>query len=103
MFNENSREIITLSDERGQDIIAEIVEQFTADDGKTYIAVLPVGEQYSDDDLYALEIRTDKKGDEYIVEIEDDRVFEKVLETFIRNMQEREEKAAQETVMKYEL
>ena len=87
MSKDFNREIISLAVDKGQEIVAEIVDQMTAKDGKTYIAVLPVGEDFSDDDLYVLEKRVDKIGDEYIVDIEDDKTFEKVLEMFIRRFE----------------
>ena len=103
MFNEYNSEIITLTDEKGQEIVADIVDQYTDKDGKTYIAIVPIGEEFSDDDLYALEKRVDKKGDEYMVDIEDDAKFEEIIEVFIRRIQKREDEMAEATVLKYEL
>ena len=103
MSNDFNREIITLAVDKGQEIVAETLDQMTTKDGKTYIAVLPVGEDFSDDDLYVLEKRVDKIGDEYIVDIEDDKTFEKVLETFIRRMVEKEKEQDEATVLKFEL
>ncbi len=103
MFSEHKSEIITLTDENGQVVVADVVDQMTCENGKTYIAIVPIGEEFSDDDLYALEKRTDKKGEEYMVDIENDAEFEKILGIFIRRIEEREDAAAAETVMKYEL
>ena len=103
MFNETSSEIITLTDEKGQTVVADIVDQYTDEDGKTYIAIVPIGEDFSDDDLYALEKRIDKNGEEYMVDIEDDATFEKIIEIFVRRIEEREAAAAADSVMKYEL
>ena len=103
MFNETNSEIITLTDENGQTVVADIVDQYTDKDGKTYIAIVPIGEEFSDDDLYALEKRVDKKGDEYMVDIESDAEFEEIIEIFIRRIQKKEDELAQETVLKYEL
>ena len=103
MFNEFNSEIITLTDENGQEIVADIVDQLTTEEGKTYIAIVPIGEEYSDDDLYTLEKRVDKIGDEYLVDIEDDAEFERIIEIFIRRMQEKEDEIAQATVLKFEL
>ena len=103
MFNEYNSEIITLTDEKGQEIVADIVDQYTDEDGKTYIAIVPIGEEFSDDDLYALEKRVDKKGDEYMVDIESDAKFEEILEIFIRRIQKKEDEMAEATVLKYEL
>ncbi|MBR5306320.1 MAG: DUF1292 domain-containing protein, partial [Oscillospiraceae bacterium] len=91
MSNEYNSDIIVLTDENGQEIVADIVDQLTTQDGKTYIAIVPIGEQYSDDDLYALEKRTDKIGDDYMVEIEDDATFEEIIEVFIRRIEERKD------------
>ena len=102
MFNEYNSEIITLTDEKGQEIVADIVDQYE-EDGKTYIAIVPIGEDFSDDDLYALEKRVDKKGDEYMVDIESDAKFEEIIEVFIRRIQKREDEMAEATVLKYEL
>jgi len=102
MFSEQNSEIITLTDENGEIIAADVVDTMTYKD-KTYIAIVPIGEDFDDDDLYALEKRVDKKGEEYLEEIEDDRLFEKIIGIFARRIEEREEAAAQETVMKYEL
>lgn len=103
MFSEFNSEIITLTDEKGQTVVADVVDQLTDKEGKTYIAIVPIGEDFSDDDLYALEKRTDKNGEEYMVDIEDDATFEKVIEIFVRRIEERENAAAEESVMKYEL
>ena len=103
MFNETNSEIITLTDENGQTVVADIVDQYTDKDGKTYIAIVPIGEEFSDDDLYALEKRVDKKGDEYMVDIESDAKFEEIIEIFIRRIQKKEDELAQATVLKYEL
>ena len=103
MSNDFNREIITLAVDKGQEIIAEILDQMTTKDGKTYIAVLPVGEDFSDDDLYVLEKRVDKIGDEYIVDIEDDKTFEKVLEMFIRRMEEEKDAELKENLLTFEL
>ena len=102
MYSEQNSEIITLTDERGETIAADVVDTMTCD-GKTYIAIVPIGEDFSDDDLYAMESRTDKNGEEYLVDIESDAEFEKIIGIFVRRIEEREEKAAAETVMKYEL
>ena len=103
MFNETNSEIITLTDENGQTVVADIVDEYIDKDGKTYIAIVPIGEEFSDDDLYALEKRVDKKGDEYMVDIESDAKFEEIIEIFIRRIQKKEDELAQETVLKYEL
>ena len=103
MSKDFNREIITLAVDKGQEIIAEILDQMTTKDGKTYIAVLPVGEDFSDDDLYVLEKRVDKIGDEYIVDIEDDKTFEKVLEMFIRRMEEEKDAELKENLLTFEL
>jgi len=103
MFNEFESEIITLTDEKGEIIIADVVDHLDAEDGKSYVAIVPIGEEFSDDDLYALEKRVDKNGEEYMVDIEDDATFEKIIEIFVRRIEERENAAAAENVMKYEL
>lgn len=103
MYNEFESEIITLTDEKGQIIIADVVDQITEDDGKTYVAIVPIGEEFSDDDLYALEKRKDKKGEEFMVDIEDDKTFDRIIEIFVRRIQEREDAAAADSVMTYEL
>ena len=102
MFSEQNSEIITLTDERGETIAADVVDTMTYKD-KIYIAIVPIGEDFDDDDLYALEKRVDKKGEEYFEDIEDDRLFEKIIGIFARRIEEREDAAAAETVMKYEL
>ncbi len=102
MFNEFESEIITLTDEKGEIIIADVVDQ-CEEGGKTYVAIVPIGEDFSDDDLYALEKRTDKKGEDFMVDIEDDAEFEKIIEIFVRRIEERENAAAADSVMKYEL
>ena len=103
MFNEFESEIITLTDENGQIIVADVVDQLTCENGKTYVAIVPIGEEFGDDDLYALEKRTDKKGEDFMVDIEDDAEFEKIIEIFVRRIEERETAAAADSVMKYEL
>lgn len=102
MFSEQNSEIITLTDEKGEVIVADIVDTMTYKD-KAYIAIVPIGEDFSADDLYALEKRTDKKGEEYFEDIENDRLFEKIIGIFEHRIEEREAAAAAETVMKYEL
>ena len=103
MSKEYNSDIITLTDDRGQEIIADIVDQITTPDGKTYIAIVPIGEQYSDDDLYALEKRVDKIGDEYMVDIEDDAKFEEIIEIFIRRMEEKNDAMLEENLLRFEL
>ena len=60
MFSEFESNIITLTDENGQTLVADVVDQMTEEGGKSYVAIVPIGEEFSDDDLYALEKRTDK-------------------------------------------
>ena len=103
MSNEYNSDIIVLTDENGQEIVADIVDQLTTQEGKTYIAIVPIGEQYSDDDLYALEKRTDKTGDEYMVEIEDDATFEEIIEIFIRRIEERKDAQLAENLLTFEM
>ena len=103
MFSEFNSEIITITDENGQIIAADVVDQMTTEDGKTYVAIVPIGEDFNDDDLYTLEKRIDKNGEEYMVDIEDDAEFEKIIGIFVRRIEEREDAAAAESVMKYEL
>lgn len=102
MFSEQNSEIITLTDENGEIIAADVVDTMTYKD-KTYIAIVPIGEDFGEDDLYALEKRVDKKGEEYFEEIEDERLFDRIIGIFVRRIAEREAAAAEETVMKYEL
>jgi uncharacterized protein YrzB (UPF0473 family) len=102
MFDEKNSEIITLTDDNGDIIVADVVDEMT-ERGVTYVAILPIGEDFGDDDLYALEKRKDKNGEEFYADIEDDAAFERILRIFIRRIAKREAAADAETVMKYEL
>ncbi|MCQ2462616.1 MAG: DUF1292 domain-containing protein [Clostridia bacterium] len=79
-------DIVSVVDEEGVEHIFEELDRIETDDGKRYVALLPVfddAEEILDDDgdVFILEV-TEENGDPYLVQIEDEKVLEEVAEIF---------------------
>ena len=72
-------DIVTLTDEEGNDIDFEIIGELELD-GNVYLALVPVEED--GDEFVILKVTKDEDGNDMLVTIEDDDEFDKVADVF---------------------
>lgn len=92
MSEEFGNDIITLEDEAGVEKQFEIIDALELDD-KTYVAMVPyLGDPEnlaeSDGELVILEAIEDENGEEILVGIEDEDVFDRVMEEFEKRLED---------------
>ena len=73
---EYNPDIITVSDDDGNDHMFEELDRIETDDGKHYVALLPVYEEAEDildgdDEIFVLEV-VEEDGETYLQQIEDE-------------------------------
>ena len=97
MDNENIYEpdIISVTDEDGNEILFELLERYETDDD-VYVAIT----EYRDDDeeiveadfeVIILKVVNDDNGDEYLEEIKDDMEYEQVSDILMAMVEEKYE------------
>ena len=97
MDNENIYEpdIISVTDENGNEILFELLERYETDDD-VYVAIT----EYRDDDeeiveadyeVIILKVVEDDNGDEYLEEIRDDMEYEQVSDILMAKVEEKYE------------
>lgn len=79
-------DIVSVVDEEGTEHIFEELDRIETDDGKRYVALLPVFDEKEeilddDGDVFILEV-TEENGDPYLVQIEDEKVLEEIAKIF---------------------
>ena len=84
-------DIITLSNENGEEYSFEIIDAIETDDNK-YLALLPVFENAEESledsgDLVILKVFEDEAG-EYYEEIDDDDEYETIADAFVSRLQD---------------
>ena len=83
---EFSADIITLTDEDGEEHIFELVDTLEKD-GESYVALIAVAEDYEeaiyeDADLFIMKV-IEEEGEEILEIVEDDDEFDSISEIFI--------------------
>ena len=76
----DDEEIITLTDEEGEEIAFALLAQ-TERDGNTYVALEPK-EDNKDNEYVILRVEEDENGEEILVTIDDDDEFDAVADVF---------------------
>ncbi|HHW45772.1 MAG TPA: DUF1292 domain-containing protein [Clostridiales bacterium] len=91
MDKEYNPDIMTLTDEEGNEFSFELLDSIETDTGR-YIALLPIYENPQDmledsGELVVLK-SIEENGEEYFEEIEDDDEYESIVEIFIDRLQD---------------
>ncbi|MGN1420350.1 MAG: DUF1292 domain-containing protein [Eubacterium sp.] len=86
-------DIISVSDEDGNEILFELLERYETDDD-IYVAITryyETDEEIVDGDyeVIILKVQNDENGDEYLVEIEDEIEFEQVSDILMSMVEEK--------------
>lgn len=86
-------DIISVSDEDGNEILFELLERYETD-SDVYVAITRYYE--TDEDIVdgdyeviILKVQNDENGDEYLVEIEDEMEFEQVSDILMAKVEEK--------------
>lgn len=91
MTNELGNNIVTVSDENGNDISFEILDRIETDSGR-YLALTPFYENKSDslnDDGELICVKVNEDGDEiYLEPIENEEEQEEIIEIFEKRLEE---------------
>lgn len=85
MAEDFGADLVTVADEDGKEHQFELIDAIETDDGR-YVALLPIyddpEETLNDDgELIILEV-TEENGDDMLVQIEDEELFEEIAEIF---------------------
>ena len=91
MQEEYNPDIVTLSDDEGNEYQFEVLDAVETDQGR-YLAMLPVPEKPEDiveesGELVVLKV-FEENGEEYYEEIEDDDEYETVADIFVDRLQD---------------
>ncbi|MGN1329331.1 MAG: DUF1292 domain-containing protein [Eubacterium sp.] len=86
-------DIISVSDEDGNEILFELLERYETDDD-IYVAITryyETDEEIVDGDyeVIILKVQNDENGDEYLVEIDDEIEFEQVSDILMTMVEEK--------------
>lgn len=86
-------DIISVSDEDGNEILFELLERYETD-SDIYVAITryyETDEEIVDGDyeVIILKVQNDENGDEYLVEIEDEMEFEQVSDILMSMVEEK--------------
>ena len=92
MSEEYGKDIVAVVDDEGNEHQFEILDILETDDN-CYVALLPVYDDAelaveSDNELIILEVIAGEKGEEQLVQIEDEDVLESVTNQFIERLEE---------------
>ncbi|MGE5549561.1 MAG: DUF1292 domain-containing protein [Bacteroidota bacterium] len=84
MADENS-DLVTLVDEEGHEHQFSLVDVVELED-RRYALMVPVGEEKAgeeeEEEAFIFRLETDEKGDDVLVDIDDDEEFERVCAAF---------------------
>ncbi len=95
MADEAADDLVTLVDEEGQEHQFSIVDVVELDE-RRYALMIPVGEEKEDidsdeEEAYIFRLETDEKGEDILVDVDDEDEFEKVCAAFDEADAEEEE------------
>ena len=80
MSDEYGADLVTVLDDEGNEHQFELLDAIETDDGR-YVALLPVYDDADDGELIILEV-AEENGEDLLVPIEDDAVFDEIAEIF---------------------
>lgn len=85
-------DIISVTDDNGEEHQFEEIDRIETDDGKRYVALLPIFEDNeeileNDGDVIILSV-LEKNGETYLVQIEDEEEFAEIRELFEERLDE---------------
>ena len=91
---EYNPDIVTVTDDNGEEHIFEELDRIETDDNNRYVALLPV---YDDDEeildadgeLIILKVEEDPDGDTYLVQIEDEAEFDEIGAIMLERIQKK--------------
>ncbi len=100
MNEEFGPDIVSVTDEDGVEHIFEELDRIETDDGKKYVALIPIYDDEeeildSDGDVLILKV-LEENGENYLVQIEDEKEFNEIGNIFEDRLIEKYEKEAEE-------
>jgi len=92
MNEEFNPDIVSLSDEEGNEYTFEVLDAIETDDSR-YVALMPVQDDENeadadDSDLVILKEFTEENGESYYEEIEDDNEYDTIADAFVERLQD---------------
>ena len=100
MNEEFGPDIVSVTDEDGVEHIFEELDRIETDDGKKYVALIPIYDDEeeildSDGDVLILKV-LEENGENYLVQIEDEKEFNEIGNIFEDRLVEKYEKESEE-------
>ena len=100
MNEEFGPDIVSVTDEDGVEHIFEELDRIETDDGNKYVALIPIYDDEeeildSDGDVLILKV-LEENGENYLVQIEDEKEFNEIGNIFEDRLIEKYEKEAEE-------
>ena len=100
MNEEFGPDIVSVTDEDGVEHIFEELDRIETDDGKRYVALIPIYDDEeeildSDGDVLILKV-LEENGENYLVQIEDEKEFNEIGNIFEDRLIEKYEKESEE-------
>ena len=79
-MDENTMDIITLTDEEGNEMEFEVIAQYEKD-GQTYFAMIPADENEQNDEYVILKL-AEEDGEEILITVDDDDELDDIADYF---------------------
>lgn len=99
-LNYETSDIVSVVDDDGTEHLFEEIDRIETDDGKRYVALLPIYDDATeilddDGDVFILKV-IEEKGETYLVQIEDEKEFNEIGNIFEDRLIELYEKQSEE-------
>lgn len=99
-LNYETSDIVTVVDDDGTEHLFEEIDRIETDDGKRYVALLPIYDDATeilddDGDVFILKV-IEEKGETYLIQIEDEKEFNEIGNIFEDRLIELYEKQSEE-------
>ena len=99
-LNYETSDIVSVVDDDGTEHIFEEIDRIETDDGKRYVALLPIYDDAAeilddDGDVFILKV-IEENGETYLVQIEDEKEFNEIGNVFEDRLIELYEKQSEE-------
>lgn len=99
-LNYETSDIVSVVDDDGTEHLFEEIDRIETDDGKRYVALLPIYDDNTeilddDGDVFILKV-IEEKGETYLVQIEDEKEFNEIGNIFEDRLIELYEKQSEE-------
>lgn len=99
-LNYETSDIVTVVDDDGTEHLFEEIDRIETDDGKRYVALLPIYDDATeilddDGDVFILKV-IEEKGETYLIQIEDENEFNEIGNIFEDRLIELYEKQSEE-------